>query len=169
MYIFPDPKQEGFTTFSGHRHAPVLDLTRDRMAGPISIPLGIRQVFAVYYTERAFNTKDGWAMMQFMRKKNGEASDDTAILKTVDDIKYLEKLGYVDVKPLGITDGYTPNYEFTIAPVFYNPTRGAIYPDAKLLMTIKNGSPLAAEQMFVQQFECLLKLGDFCSTGLADL
>jgi hypothetical protein len=168
MYIFPDPRREGFTTFTGHRHAPVIDLTRDMLAGPMTVPLGLRMLYTVYYTEAAYTTKDGWAMMQFMGKKNGWAADDSAIIRSVDDIKYLEKQGYLDVKPIEAAEFPNPGAGFTVAPVFYNPTGGAIYPDAMLFMTMKDGKPLPTEYIFEQQFNCLKKYGTFCTKEATD-
>ena len=159
IYLFPDPRKEGFTMFTGHRHAPMIEVSKQ--AGALAYPLGIRMVYVVYYTERGVG-KEGFEMMQYMGKKNGWAVDDTAILKTVDDIRYLEKQGFVTVTALGASEGPTPGNPYTIAPVFENPTGGAIYPDAMLFMTMKDGGPLPAEAMFSQQFQCLQKYGTFC-------
>jgi hypothetical protein len=158
MYIFPDPRKEGFSMFTGHRHAPLIEVSKQ--AGAIAFPQGIRMVYVVYYTERGVG-KEGFEMMQYMGKKNGWAADDTAILKTVDDIRYLEKQGFIKVSVLG-GEGPDPGNPYTIAPIFENPTAGAIYPDAMLFMTMKDGRPLPAEEMFWQQFQCLQKYGTFC-------
>jgi hypothetical protein len=159
IYIFPDPRKEGFTMFSGHRHAPLIEVSKQ--VGAVAFPIGIRAVYTVYYTEKGLG-KEGLEMMLYMGKKNGWAADDTAILKTADDIRYLEKQGLVHVTPLGDQEGPNPAVGYTIAPIFENPTGGAIYPDAMLFMTMKDGYPLAAEQMFDQQFRCLQKYGTFC-------
>jgi hypothetical protein len=160
IYIFPDTGAASFSVFTGHRHAPVIDLSHSA-SGPFmpTNPLSMRVVLVVNYTSNTF-TDDGHQMMKFFGAKNGWATDRTAILKTVDDIRSLENQGYVTVSPLPIPNADAPVY--TLAHVLTNPTSGAIYPDAFLSMNLMDGQQLASEQIFVQQFNCLQKLGIYC-------
>jgi hypothetical protein len=160
IYIFPDPRREGFSMFTGHRHAPIIDLSKQMTAGATQ-RLGIRVVYTVYFTEKS-RSKDAWKLMQYMGDKNGWGADDTPILKSVDDMVYMRNQGYVVVTRLASNDGPDVSGPYTVAPVFENPTGGAIYPDAMLFMTMKDGHPLEAEMMFDQQFQCLQKYGNFC-------
>jgi hypothetical protein len=163
MYIFPDPGLDYFTTWTGHRHAPVIDITRQPMAGPAAYPMGIRMVYTVYYTERA-RDKDGIKLMAYIGGKNGWDAANTPILNNVDDIRFLENQGFVKVAPLwvGERDFHQPNWGYTLAPFFQDPTGGAIYPDAMLFMTLKDGVALDRELMFERQFNCLRKTGQYC-------
>lgn len=161
IYIFPDPKIDTWTAFTGHRHAPVIDVSKQWGVTSVKNPLSIRMFYTVTYTDMA-RGKQGWEMMQYMGKKNGWDTDDTPILKTVDDIFYLNKMGYVDVEQVWSGELVRPSLGFTIAPVLENPTAGAIYPDAFLIMMMKDGKPLPAEDVFVRQFTCLQKTLDFC-------
>ena len=158
IYIFPDPRVEGYSVFTGHRHAPIIDLSKQM--GPIQY-LGLRAVYTVYYTEKS-RTKEAWKLMQYMGEKNGWAVDDTPILNNVEDVLYMKQQGYVVVTPSGDTDSPIIGAPYTIAPVFDNPYAGAIYPDAMLIMAMKDGQPLPTEHMFEHEFLCLQKYGTMC-------
>jgi hypothetical protein len=43
-----------------------------------------------------------------------------------------------------------------------DPVKGAIARDAYLWMATVDGRPLQNEEMFVQQFNCLKKIGTWC-------
>jgi len=51
---------------------------------------------------------------------------------------------------------------YAIAPVIANPTKGVIARDAFLWFSTRDGKPLEAEMIFVNQFNCLQRLGAWC-------
>lgn len=162
MFIFPDTRYDGFTAFANHRHAPVLDLSKYWLGGREMDPLGLRQMYIVTFTDKAF-TKEGLHMMQYLGNKNGWGTDDTPIIKSVDEIRFLERLGYVVVQATGASEYHGMVGDYAVAPVFTNPKGGAIYPDAFLWMSLKDGEPLKTEEMFMLNFDCLKKEGTWCA------
>jgi hypothetical protein len=162
IYIFPDRHMANVASVMYGRHAPVIDLSWSTFTRGDLNPLGLREVYVVNYTEKAFG-KEGVEMMRFFGKKNGFATDDTPILNCVDDIRYLEKLGFVTVVLNKYADDVYPSgTRYTIAPVITDPKNGAIRPDAFLWMFTKDGQVLPNEAIFEYQFGCLKKQGDWC-------
>jgi hypothetical protein len=162
IYIFPDRFVTNFSAFTNGRHAPVIDNSWARSWKLDPNRLGLREIFVVNYTEKAFD-KEGIEMMAFFGKKNGFATDDTPILKSIDDIRYLEKMEFVTVvsnKASEIIDPIRARY--AIAPIIADPRNGAIKGDAFLWMFTKDGQPLPSEEIFVTQFGCLKDKGDWC-------
>ena len=161
MYAFASPHAAGVDWINGLRQAPVID-TLGTSGSPINNPLSLRIVYLVSYTDKALNTDEGIAMMKYFGDKNGWAADNTAILKTVSDIRDVEKGGFVTVTLLAPSPSLSSTFGYTIAPVFTNPTNGAIRPDAFLWMTLKDGQPLAGEASFSLYFTCLRNTGGYC-------
>ena len=167
IYIFPDrtnwPNWQ-FSAFEGARQAPVME-SSPRMGPANRNVLGLRNTLIVNYTEKAFNTKEGVKIMAYFAEKNGLAADDTPILKTVDDIRYMLKGGFITAEPY--TQGDMPAKEiYTIAPAITKAE--AVAPDAFIWMTLKNGQPLPAEEIFMRHFECIKKIRDWCNTETLD-
>jgi hypothetical protein len=160
MYIFPDSKIAEFSAFAMNRQAPIFDNSRAVSNRRDANPLGLREVFVVTFTEKAFS-KDGIEIMTYFAKKNGLAADDTPIIRNADDLAFLEKNGFVDVITSASGDFAPYMPEYAIAPEIT--AKGAIAPDAFLWMTMKDGTPLPAEHMFYDMFNCMKKTGDMCA------
>jgi hypothetical protein len=158
IYVFRDPGTRDRLSyiFAGTRQAPIMGdailSTRDQN------PLGIREVFFVTYTEKAFS-KEGMEMMEYFSKKNGSAADDTPIIKSDEDMKYLLENGFITTDS-PMLQPYRPLY--AIGPVILDPTKGAIAKDAFMWMATKDYKPLAAEETFAWHFGCLQETWDWC-------
>lgn len=157
IYVFPEPGTLEMFVFAGTRQAPLIDESFSTRVFRQLNPLSIKEVIRVNYTQKAFS-KEGWAMMDYLVKKNGYAADKTPIIKTIDDIRMLLKYEMIT---LDGQDMVAPP-GFAIAPVIYDPKNGAIAPDAFLWMATAGGMPLPSEEIFKLQFECLQKTGDWC-------
>jgi hypothetical protein len=162
IYIFPDVKYAEFYSFGYTRQAPVIIdpmpmFGQDRENNK----LGIRQMVVVNYTEKA-RDKEGLEMMEYFGKKNGFATDDTPIIKSMEDLQYLLKMEFITADPLNMTDGKGLTGSFAISPTISDPTNGVIATDAYIWMSMKDGKPLAAEEMFSWHFGCLQKVGQWC-------
>ncbi len=161
IYVFPEPKTNGTNIFSNTRQAPVFDDSWNMYLGRSLNPLGIREVMIVNYTAKAFG-KEGYEMRLEFGKKNGLATDDMPIINCREDIQYLLKSDFITIDSATSPLWEPEMVRFAISPVISNPTRGAITPDAFLWMSLKGNSVLPAEQVFVWQFGCLKKTGDWC-------
>ena len=155
MYVFPHSKLQDLRMFQTTRQAALIDNSWPLIMGQDYNPLGLRQVFFVTFTEKAF-TKEGYEMMNYMGKKNGMGADDTPILRTVEDVRTMMKY---DLVRTAAVKGLTT---FAVAPVIIDPTSGVIAQDAFLWFATKDGSPLPTEEMFAYQFGCLKKTGYWC-------
>lgn len=155
IYVFPDTKVIEFRMFANARQAALMDNTwamDDRDANP----LGLRMVYIVNYTEKAFD-KESAEMMMYLRKKNGVSADDTPIIRTLEDLRMLQKSEMVALDEMKTVGG-----RFAMSPMIKDPTRGAIAPDAFLWMATKDDRHLPSEDLFVWQFHCLQKTGNWC-------
>ena len=157
MYVFPDTKYINFNTIAGTRQAPIIDNTWG-MTAAYSNPLGLRELFLVNFTTKA-HTKEGYKMMEYMRLKNGTATDGMPIINTVEDVKMLNDEGYV---MLGSPGEGPDRGNFVLAPVIEDPTNFVIAKDAFVYMSTRTGKPLEAEMKFVSQFDCLRTTGKWC-------
>jgi len=154
IYVFPDTSMRDFRTFVNTRQAALLDDTPFQ-TGLYQNPLGLREIFVVNYTKKAFGD-DAIDMMQYFAKKNGLSANNTPIIRTMEDLSILMKHEMIETSPMKYIGG-----QFAINPEIFDPTNGVIASDAFLLMaTIK---PLPTEEMFVFQFNCLKKSGTWCS------
>jgi len=159
MYIFPDLKYVYYNTIVATRQAPIIDNTYSWTMGIRDPnPLGLREVFLVYYTEKC-HTPEGAKIMEYMAQKNGVGTDKMPIINSPADIKMLNDEGYVilDTQSDGPARGH-----YAIAPVIADPSNGVIAKDAFLFMSSRDGAPLAAEMVFVDQFRCLQLKGVWC-------
>ena len=161
IYVFPHPKKDFFNSFDGSRQAPIIDNAWSMYTSRELNPMGLRQLMVVNYTEKAF-TKEGFGMMQYMGKKNGLAANDTPLVKSLFDIEELLKSDMITIQPIAVLDNRDRRGQFAISPIIPDPTKGAIAPDAFLWMATKGGTTLPSEQIFVNQFGCLQKTGDWC-------
>ncbi|PYS98293.1 MAG: hypothetical protein DMF63_16705 [Acidobacteria bacterium] len=157
IYVFPNTKVIDYRTFANTRQAAILDNTWAQTNGRDVNPLGLREIFIVNYTDKAFG-KDGVEMMQYFAKKNGMSADNTPIVRTMEDLRWLLK----DEMITTLTTGYIGG-EYAINPEITDPTKGAIATDAFLWMATVEGKPLPAEDMFVWQFHCLQKTQNWCN------
>ena len=167
IFVFPlSNKPNAF--FTNARQAALVDESQNSyyLKGN---PLGLRTIILVNFTEKAFNTEEGVSMMDYLGKKNGLSLDGTPILKYRNDIDQLfklelitmEKRGSAEVPALGgLWEELAPVGRYAISPVIdVYAVKGAIAPDAFLLMATRDGKSLADEMMFVNEFGCLQKLG----------
>jgi len=159
MYIFPDEKYINYNTIVATRQAPIIDNTYAWLMGMRDPnPLGLREVFLAYYTEKC-HTPDGVKMMDYMIAKNGVGTDKMPIINSVEDVTMLEKSGYLITTSQG--DGPARGH-YAIAPNINDPTNGVIAKDAFLFMSTRDGNPLYHEMTFVDQFNCLQLKGVWC-------
>ena len=94
IYVFPDTTVIDFRTFANTRQASLLDNTWSQADRNMN-PLGLRAIFVVNYTEKAFS-KEGIEMMEFFGKKNGMSTNNTPIIRNMDDLTYLMKYEMVE-------------------------------------------------------------------------
>jgi hypothetical protein len=139
------------------RQAALMDTTWSTIFDRDINPLGFRKIFYVSYTDLAFSEK-GAEIMAIMEKQNGLASDDTPIIRTIDDLRFLLENGMVMAMP-----GKSIGDRIAIAPLINDPTNGVVAKDAFLAFPTKDGyKPIEREQMFATQFGCLQKWGSWC-------
>jgi hypothetical protein len=156
IYIFPDSKIADYRTFARNRQAALLDNSWSGTNGKDANPIGIRSVVVVNFNEKAFS-KEAIELMQYLAKKNGRATDNTPIIRTMDDLALLAKYDLVDMELAPPTQA-----RFALTPVIFDPTQGAIAWDAFLWMATKDDRHLPDEDHFVWQFHCLQKTGNWC-------
>jgi hypothetical protein len=159
IYIFPNPNARMFNSFINGRQAPIIDdsTTKGGQTGQI----GLREIRVVYYTEKALG-KEGIDMMDYFSKKNGLAIDGTPLIKSVDDILYLQERDFITTDPPVFELPVPFGGQYALSTVIVDPTKGVIARDAFLWMSAIDGKPMPDEQIFVWQFGCLQKTGDWC-------
>ena len=161
IYIFPDAMAGSFQAFAEYRQAAILVFDVFREPNLYTNPLGLRKIFVVTFSKKAFENGSA-EIIEYMIKKNGRANDDMPILKSTEDIQLFLKYGLVTVEPVGqFRDGKTDGI-YAIAPIIFDPTKGTIMKDAFLVSAMKGGAPLPSEELFVKQFKCLQSSGDWC-------
>ncbi len=123
-------------------------------------PLGLSVIVSVEFTVKAAS-KEGQIEIESLLGKNGKTLDSTYAIRRVSEIDYLTRRGLVRQVFWNMEGKSGPAYK--INHVFEDPTKGAISPDANLIMILEKGNkPLDSEKVFVEQFECLQKIGDWC-------
>lgn len=157
IYVFPNTKVVSYRTFANTRQAALMDNSFSTTNTEDSNPLGIREIITINFTEKAFG-KDGFEMMDYFLKKNGVSADDTPLIRSMEDIQLLLKYEMVTADTMkGIGGG-----RYAINPIIFNPTNGVIAQDAFLWLATKDDRPLPSEDIFVWQFHCLQKTGNWC-------
>lgn len=154
VYVFPtrDGDQLGV---GNNRQADMIDLSGGYFSDN---PLALWLHVWVSYTPKAFTTTAGQKALADLAKKNGTALDGTPVITSVSDINSLTQKGFVaqNTRPL------TAAGRYFVCPVFKDPRKGAITPDA-FLANVKraDGTPLPAEQRFANDFVALQTTGDY--------
>ncbi len=163
IYAFPDKRISTFAGFGDSRQAPLMDMT---LAAPTKLNmLGLREIMIVRFTDKAF-TGEGVDLMGYMIKKNGAALDETPILKSLADIRMMQKEDMITVESTGFFPFAPYEGQYAAAPLIADPRHGVIAQDAFLLMPSENGQPLAAEMDFLTEFLCLQKTGNWCTAPM---
>jgi hypothetical protein len=160
IYVFPANNSDNFA-FGSSRQAALMDASafNPNMEG---YPVGLRAIMMVNYTEKAF-TKEGIEMMDYMVKKNGKSLDGTPLIRTMEDLTTLEKSELVSMTKRGLWDDPAFAGTYSMSPIIYEPRKFVIAPDAFLITVTQKGEPLPGEQMFINEFNCLRKGGNWCS------
>jgi hypothetical protein len=163
IYVFPRAMdwQTDTSPFINARQASLIDDSTAYLNSKGN-PLGLRLIVVVNYTEKAFNTMEGLQMMAFMSKKNGRSYDDTPLIKSMEDLQLLSKYEMVSMDAKNFAPEF-PLGTYVISPVIENVVKGVIAPDAFLFTVTKDGEPLPGERVFVEQFNCLQKFGNWCN------
>jgi hypothetical protein len=154
VYVFPtrdgDPLGVG-----NSRQADLVDTSHGYFSNN---PLGLWVHVFVSYTDAAFTTQQGRKALAELADRNGMALDGTPIITSVSELDSLTKAGLVrqQKRPK------TAQGRYFVCPVFKDPRDGGIRSDA-FLATIRqaDGSPLPAEQHFVDDFLSLQSTGDW--------
>lgn len=155
IYVFPSA-----TVRYTDRQAAMIEIDKDYAQ---KNPLGVGVVILVEYTDAA-NTDEGRALLAELGKKNGFSIDGTPIIRSVRELGTLTRSGVVRQTVRGSSDPYPMS--FVIGKVIADPADGAIGQDAYLeFVKQSNGEPLAAEETFVSNFECLRKFGKVCGVN----
>jgi hypothetical protein len=137
----------------------------DRQAALINIneryfetnPLGIGDLVRVVFNANI--SRFGQRTLSMLAERNGTTIDGTPIIRTIVELKELERDGLVTLS----VDKYAP---YAIAKVIQFPERGGITPDAFLEYTKQaDGLPLLAERHFLSQFECFQNGSRTCFSG----
>jgi hypothetical protein len=162
VYIFPlMADTNDIASFSNVRHSALFGPGETYYPMLAADELIIRRIVEVRYTAKAFD-KEYQEMMAYMGDKNGAGVDGLPIIRTMDDLMMFAKHELVATSTKSLWDDPSGRGIYALAPVMADPTRGAIAPDAFLLMPTVDGKPLASEQMFATQFGCLQKYGYWC-------
>src|SRR4030095_12598372 len=156
IYVFPSTKVVDYRTFANTRQAALMDNSFSGTSTEDMNWIGIREIRIVNFTEKAF-WKESIEMMQYYMKKNGSSADDTPIIRTMDDLNTLIKHEMISADPMKEFGG-----QYAISPIIFNPTNGVIAQDAFIWMATKDDRPLPSEDLFVWQFHCLQKTGNWC-------
>lgn len=160
IYVFPSRYNAEPLAFTNNRQAAIIDESYDYLYSKGN-PLGLRLIVSVKFTEKAFNTKEGMEMMDFMAKKNGISLDGTPLIKNTADLLELNKYEFISLEKFSFWDDPARG-TYAINPTIENPIKGAIAQDAFLLTVMQDGKPLPGEGEFAAQFNCLQKTGDWC-------
>lgn len=164
IFIFPKSAKTPLASFADTRQAAVIDETQNAYYAKGN-PLGLRTIFSVNFTEKAFTTKEGLMMMESLGKKNGRSFDGTPLLKFRDEIYYLYKLDLVTLDKQALWEEPQLRGTYAISPYINNyGAKNVIAPDAFLLMPTDNGQMSPDEMIFSSEFGCLKKYGVPCES-----
>src|SRR5215213_6440808 len=140
IYVFPRQDADKTFSFTNTRQAAIIHETPSIMMDKLN-PLGLRLILLVNYTDKAFQTKEGLQMMNYMGKKNGFSLEDTPLIKSVGDIEILLKGEFVTAERLPFYGDVKYGVQYAITPVMESVVKGAIAKDAFLLTVTRDGSP----------------------------
>ena len=154
VYVFPtrDGDQLGV---GNNRQANMIDMRHGYFSNN---PLGLWVHVFVSYTDAAFDTPAGREALAELEERNGLALDGTPIITDIGELEDLEDKGFVKLQKRP----KTAQGRYFVCPVFEDPRNGGITPDA-FLATVRqeDGTPLPAEQHFVDDFMSLQETGDW--------
>lgn len=154
VYVFPT-RGSNPTSISNNRQADLIDMRHGYFSNN---PLGIWVHVFVNWTPRAFNTAAGRRALNELAADNGRGLDGTPIITDLSELEDLTEAGLV-------TQVKRPQSEvgrYFICPVYKDPRDGAIADDAFLAMVRRpDGTPLPAEQAFLDDFVSLQTTGDY--------
>lgn len=159
IYVFPKIEDPTLVSFANIRQAALIDETQTNIIFKNN-RLGLRMVFLVNFTEKAFSTKEGYLMLQNLGKKNGLSLEGTPLIKFKYEIDELAAQDFISIEKRAFR--YDPPYTglYTISPIIRTDTGVVpIARDAFLFMVTRNGQPLPDEKIFVDTFEYLQKIG----------
>lgn len=159
LYIFPKFRDPSLA-YGNHRQAALIDESHTDIYDKGN-PLGLRTIVLVNYTEKAF-TKDGFEMMSYMTKKNGLSLDGTPLIRSIQDLWMLQNDELVTLERRMYWDDTPIGGPYAVSPVIEDPTNGAIADDAFLMTVLNDGKPLPDEAIFLREFQCLQKTGQWC-------
>ena len=95
IYTFPDRSVAEAGGYGTARQSPIIPNMTSTFSSRLPNPLGLRQIFKVTYTEKAFE-KDAFEIMSYMMKMNGAAADETPIIRTLDDLEIQKRIFVAD-------------------------------------------------------------------------
>lgn len=156
VFVFPKAADPQLLSFTNTRQAALFDLSQDNLFYKNN-PLGLRTVFLVNYTPKAFTTKEGYLMMQFMEKKNGLSLEGTPLIKTKADIEELARDEFISIEKRALWDEPTITGEYSICPIIRTDKNELIAQDAFLIMATRDGVPMPGEAIFLDTFNYLKK------------
>ena len=154
VYVFPTNVGDPLGV-NHNRQADMVDLRNGYFSND---PLGLWVHVFVSYTDAAFNTPEGREALDDLADRNGLALDGTPIIASLSELEDLTDDGFV----LQQKRPKTSVGRYFVCPAFKDPRDGGIAPDA-FLATVRqeDGSPLPAEQHFVDDFTSLQETGDW--------
>jgi hypothetical protein len=156
IYVFPKTEDPQLASFTNTRQAALIDLSQDSIHY-LGNPLGLRMVFLVNFTEKAFNTKEGFLMMQNLEKKNGLSLEGTPLIKDKADIDELLTGDFITLEKRDLWDDPQITGAYALSPIIKTETNELIAQDAFLIMVTRNEQPLPDERIFVDTFNYLKK------------
>ena len=152
VYFFPSATME-----HKFRQAALIDNHAGYME---KNPIGVGLAVFVEYTNK-IKTKKGAIEIELLLKKNGASADGTPTLRTVGEIEDFNRKGLVRLTRRDWLHEQQP--AFTLLRKWETVQRGGIAPDSYLVMVYDGkGRMLDNEKIFMDQFECLQKLGNWC-------
>ncbi|HYO51488.1 hypothetical protein [Archangium sp.] len=158
LYAFPraaNPQGEAFPK----RQDDVSDLRDGYFSNN---PLGLWKINFVRYTPAATGTPAGQAALAQLAASNGTDLDGTPVIRTLSELESLRDSGYVTIRAAPVDGSEGPPW-FS-CPIMKDPRNGAIAPDSFLdVPRDANGTPTAASQEFLNEFQCLKNTGDYCN------
>lgn len=150
IYMFPGQSR------NGDRQAPIIDNLEGYFDKNV---LGLGAVMVVEYKDPASLSKADLAYLQDLSNQNGLSADGTPIIRTISELKQLQRRELVSITPRGDNGRTMP---FIVGKVIQYPEY-AVTRDAFLLYTKDvQENPLASEEFFIKTFTCFQENGRAC-------